>query len=473
MRFTAAIALLPLFPQDPAPKPGETVVQAVDRLARKLTLLKGHTQVVWLIDASASMDSHRRELAERIDRIFESVPKENRLSMAVATFSNRIHRASDFVTDAAKARQAILEKPKGGSGNERPLTAAEEASQWFGSRGHNILVLVTDERGDDLDRLEEVLDVLRRNLVNVFAIGPSAPFQWPHRYLRDPTSGELIPTQAGPESLGFETLVANPICCSQRGRPNYGQIYPGCRRLLIDSRVQEFSKLHAHVDPLGCDLIFEDIPSGYGPWGLSRLAARTGGEFITADPPGPPAYAPDWTETVSGYRTANSRHPLRKAVTEVVAEFHKAGASGLIASDEVGIAGGQARAAERFDAKCAAWIDRLDKAPAEDAPRRWLANRDLVRAQLAAMRHWLEEYALAFREDLKGLVGSHYRVVPGSARGAGERRKEAETAATATAESHSGTAWGATATRLKERLQGFRVTGFTPTNQPIVPPAPR
>lgn len=470
VRYAAALVLLPPLLQDA--QPGETVVQAVDKLTQKLTQLQGRTQIVWLVDASASMDPHRKALAERIGKVFDSVPKENRLTMAVATFSNRIHRASDFTADPARARQAILDAKAGGSGNELTLTAAEEASQWFGSRGHNLLVIVTDERGDDVDRLEEVLEVLRRNLVTVFVIGPATPFQWPDRYLHDPASGEPIPTDAGPESPGFETIAANPICCAQRGHPNYGQVYPGCRRLLIDSRLREFSKLHSNVDPLGCDLIFEDIPSGYGPWGLSRLAARTGGEYITTDPPGPPAYAPDWNETAAAYKAQNSRQPLRRAVTEVVAEFHKAGPAGLIASNELALAGGQARAAERFDAKCAAWIERLNKAAADDAPKRWLANRDLVRVQLLAMRHWLEQYAAAFQDDLKGLEGSHYRVVRGPARGSGDRRKQAENAAAALAEAHPGSAWAETAARIAAQLGGFRVVAFTPARHPVVPPPP-
>ncbi len=257
MRTAAVLGLALFFAQDP--EPGKTVVRAVDKLTQKLTVLKGRTQVVWLVDASASMRDDRQALAERIGKVFEGVPKENRLSMAVATFSNQIHRASDFVTDPARVRQAILDLKGGGSGNERPFSAAEEASQWFSAREHNILVIVTDERGDDFDRLDEVLDVLRNNTINVFVVGPEAPFQWPQRYERDPQSGDPIPTHAGPESLGTETLVANPICCSQRGQPGYGQVYPGCRRLLIDPRVQEFAKLKLDKPP-GKRVDIESVP---------------------------------------------------------------------------------------------------------------------------------------------------------------------------------------------------------------------
>jgi hypothetical protein len=431
----------------------DTVVQALDRLAKRLTELRGATQLVWLVDTSGSMADDRKAVAERIGKIFEQIPRGNKLTMCVAPFSNTVGRPTDFTDDRDAIKKSILALKNAGSGNEKPLLAVQTALEWFSGRGHNVIVLLTDERGDDLKRLEEVAGLARDAAANVFAIGPEAPFQWPQRY--EAAGDSVVAVSAGPESAEIEVLAANPLCCAQRAPFGFATCYPACRRLLANPQTAD--DRHRLANPLGCDLLFE-IGSGYGPWGLSQLARRTGGEFITLGG-GAPA---------KGYAPGSADSDLARAVLGVVREFSKGGHFGLQSAFQVGVQQGMSRAAAELDRKCAAWAGRLSKDL--DGSKRWEANRDLVDAQLSCMRHYLEEYRIALDDDVAKF--QYAQLVAGPSRGK-EHREAALASLKKTAEAHPGTAWAETAELLKKNLGGFKLVGFNASGSgPVEAPQP-
>jgi hypothetical protein len=301
-------------------------------------------------------------------------------------------------------------------------------------------------------------------MVNVFVIGPEAVFQWAHRYEIDRVGGTTIATNGGPESLGLEVLTFNPICCSQVLHKNISRDWPCCRKLLADPELRQFSKEYQAVNPLKCDLVFDNaVPSGYGPWALSRLAIRTGAEYITTGARGSPGYAPDLVSKRK-YGDANRKDPLRRAVTDVVREYHKRTNYGLIASSYVSYGPAQPRAADRLGDRCGEWLKKLT---VDGENKRWQANRDLVIVQLKALRHYLAEYALAFREDLPKIQGKRFYVVkPGPARTKGELRQEALDAVKDLLAAHPNTAWAATAKMISEQLGGFVVEALDARGDP-------
>jgi hypothetical protein len=115
-----------------------------------------------------------------------------------------------------------------------------------------MIVVFTDEAGDDIQALDKTVDICRKYEMPVYVIGVPAPFGRETAFVKwvdpDPKydqTPQKAPVHQGPESMLPERLM-----------------------LLFGGTPQDE----------------EQVDSGFGPFGLSRLAFDTGGLYFTVHP---------------------------------------------------------------------------------------------------------------------------------------------------------------------------------------------
>jgi hypothetical protein len=184
---------------------------------------------------------------------------EKPLLTAIAEFGSRIQlltpKPTDELTEIKAAVRAVSDDP---NGQENVFQAVGFLAEKF--RHHrlarprrNVMIVVfTDEAGDDMAALDATVDVCRKFAMPVYVIGVPAPFGRETAYVKwvdpDPSfdqSPQWAPVHQGPESLLPERI-----------------------KLLFGGR-EELEK---------------QMDSGFGPFGLSRLAYETGGLYFTVHP---------------------------------------------------------------------------------------------------------------------------------------------------------------------------------------------
>jgi len=239
---------------------GGGVEGAIDRLTWEIqqSLHDRKTTVVWLFDQSLSLKERRNLIADRFENVYRQLESlgeggADSLQTVVATYGEKFailneKPTSDINSLIPKVR-SIANDP---SGKENVFLAVSELAKKFlreRSRGRNVrLFVITDEKGDDAERyLEEALVLCRRGGIRVYVVGNVAPFGREKSYMdwkfEDGESVRLS-YDAGPETVEPESL-------------NVG---------LWGNR--------------GVDL--DQMSSGYGPYGLTRLCKETGGLYFVA-----------------------------------------------------------------------------------------------------------------------------------------------------------------------------------------------
>lgn len=248
---------------------------AVDRLTGEIlnSLDQRPTVVVWLFDRSASLRSQRDELVGRFDRVYEqlgAIGEERQFAEApdgepallttIAAFGAREQFMTPSPTgDLGEIKAAVRAIEEDDSGSEFVFSAVIEAAERHKRyrlkepRRNVMLIVVTDEAGDDLQRLDAAVKKCRTLRMPVYAVGAPAPFGRADSYVRyvdpDPRFDQRVqwlPVRQGPESLQPERLKLGVIG--------------------------------------GADFNGPMLDSGFGPFGLTRLCAETSGFFIAVHP---------------------------------------------------------------------------------------------------------------------------------------------------------------------------------------------
>lgn len=247
---------------------------AIDRITNEilLSLDERPTLVVWLFDQSGSLKAQRESIAQRFDRIYDELgvieaagnPAFKRhddkpLLTAVASFGESIELLTKKPTDDVPAIKAAVRAVKDDpSGHENVFQSVQFLAEKYRhyrlqSRQRNVMLVVfTDEAGDDVTQLDAAIEICRKFAMPVFVVGVPSPFGREDAFVRycdpDPKfdqSEQWLPVHQGPESLLPERLKLN---------------FAGQRQ--YDER----------------------IDSGFGPYGLCRLTAETGGLYFTVHP---------------------------------------------------------------------------------------------------------------------------------------------------------------------------------------------
>ncbi len=238
---------------------------AVDRLTQEIaaSLRQRKTIVVWLIDESQTLKSRRELIANRFETIYRQLGlkadtnAKKALKTGVISYGDNVHvLVPDTTSDLTELTKAVRGIKDDESGKENVFAAVAEALEIYTPvkqemPANIIFIIVTDERGDDYEKLEEIAKRCSQESVTVYCIGNASVFGREKGFVRykweydGEQFEEDIPVDQGPETAMPENLQLP----SWRNPPH--------------------------------DL--NRMSSGFGPYALSRLCAETGGMFLIAE----------------------------------------------------------------------------------------------------------------------------------------------------------------------------------------------
>ena len=452
---------------------------AVDRIAVEILrhLEQGRTLVVWTFDASGSLQAERQRLTKHIETVYTHINQldESRLSadnglltMVVSFGQSRQALIPKPTAEQSEVVEAIRRVPLDTSGVETPFTTvAEIIKQWGRYKDahnqvyHTMIIVVTDEKGDDEGQLENAIELAQKTKVPVYVLGSQAPFGRDKGYVDyfDPKTKYLhhnVPVDQGPESVMPEQIRL-PFW--------YG------------------------------GLQYEIIEAGFGPYALSRLTAATGGiYFITRfdnrrmgfDPARMREYKPDWIRR-DQYESQIAHSPLRQAVLSAaqITQQKLPGMPSLYFPPADAPEFKEAMAVNQGIAERTAYtveealgaINSVIKLRDRETSRRWQAHYDLIRGRLLAMKVRCYEYnwiCARMKKDPPKFTNpksNAWRLVPDQTIQYSEKAatagREAQALLHRVIEEHPTTPWALLAEReLKDPL-GFK------WEETYVPPRPR
>jgi hypothetical protein len=464
-------------------------------------------QVVWMLDASLSLHIDRQEIAGRLIPFYKEMisrpdKKERPFRSVVVGYGQATAVIQNSTDNVGRVIEAIARMKADPSGLENVFTAVQFALARFGDwKGQTILVIWTDESGDDLPQLEETIRLCRVRHAIVHVVGPQAVLGM-ERGLQQwtlPQTGQsyLLPVKRGPDAALPERLRV-PYWFDSLSPPwNEGEAYIGQGASWFGGPLRE------------------GLLSGVGPYSLTRLALETGGTFTTLRRPGEEQavswetmrnYLPDYhraDEILADVR----REPIRHAVVSAAALTWEADLRpplrqffGAPAPDYPYIASVRylppevfqlnlrnalpalMAAAERDQAVIEAALAlmdpvRLEPAYQEERLPRWKAWYDLNLGRLLAMSVRLAEYRETLRLMLEGVgvpSGTNFVAlvdspVYKSGRVAEQRAVDARERLQKVTRQHAGTPWARLAAWELEHDLGFVVQ---PQQVPLPKPGP-
>ena len=249
---------------------------AVDRVTYEIlqSLEERPTLVVWVFDSSISMVKRRQEIRDRFDRIYQQlgiVQEEKRkregdfevppLLTAVMSFGSDVNLLTKHPTDNLEEIRESIDAIGNDGGDEMVFHAVKNAVDKFKSyrtaranspQRNVMLIVVTDERGDDLPMAEETIKACRFHSMPCYVLGVPSPFGRDKAFIKfvefDPqyAQGEdWAEVDQGPETL-----------------------YPERVKIGYQDDYME--------EPV--------IDSGFGPYALSKLCDETGGIYFSIHP---------------------------------------------------------------------------------------------------------------------------------------------------------------------------------------------
>ena len=362
---------------------------AVDRIADEIMrrLETGRTLVVWAFDASGSLQAERERLAKHIDTVYAHIKQLDKdgltadgglLTEVVAFGQDRKAMTPNPTSDLETIGSAIRSVALDASGIETTFqTVAMIADKWGhykdakGNTYKTIIIVVTDEIGDDPQYLETAIQAAAKAKVPVYVLGSQAIFARTDGFMdyKDPKTGHVyrnLPVKQGPESVQPEQIRL----------PFW---YEGNQYDILDS--------------------------GFGPYALSRLAGATEGIFFVTrlgqtrmgfDPQAMREYKPDWLSK-ERYDKAVATHPIRRAVIEaalITQQNNLPGMPNLLFPPmdtpefKDAMERNQAIAARTAYTVDAALIpiNSVVKERDRETSRRWQAHYDLIRGRLLAVK---------------------------------------------------------------------------------------
>ena len=293
----------------------QTPAWAVQRLADVIDArrVSSETLVVWVVDASPSTAGLRREVQGALDLLYAPTePSADRkpLWSTVTSFATDLQvnlpepvQGSDEVKSAMRA---IVEDDTGREATFAAIGAvAGKWAEFVAARdGNTVVVVVTDEAGDDSSLLESTIQAIRERQAPVYVIGGRAPF------------GRAMVAGFGPENDGFSR---------QGGAPTLLQG--------PESWASEHIRLEFGDGGFGGGMA-DALDSGFGPCALNRLARQSSGAYFAcrigvSDPSAPGGgsllrsfsadalarYAPDYCSEEE-YRQLLEENGARRALVE-------------------------------------------------------------------------------------------------------------------------------------------------------------
>ena len=303
------------------------VGDALDQVAREILrhLTQHRLTVVWMFDESESMRDDQKAIKSKFDRVVNELkintpddasPEPGRsgtgsgtgkkgsgppLTHAIVGFGDDVHFEQDKPTaDINVIGKAIDRLRIDSTGKENTMSAVVKVINHYDNLISNdrrlLIVMATDESGDDGDFVEEARQAAIKHKVPIYVIGRQSLFGTDHltiRYVDPVTKDEYwIGIKRGPETADVESL--------------------------------QYDGLHRRWD---------ELPSGFAPYELARLAKDTGGIFFLLPTEENQRihqrekaysistlkeYVPDY-ESRQAYVDRRNKSELRQTIREVIA----------------------------------------------------------------------------------------------------------------------------------------------------------
>ncbi|MBN1628445.1 MAG: VWA domain-containing protein [Thermoleophilia bacterium] len=215
---------------------------ATDQIVAEAEGYKG-VLVVWLIDASISMRDDAQSIAERVWDVFSGIRAAKLpVRMGVVYFGEKPTLFVKPTDDVDRTMRALIGVPTDMSGQENVMEAIDYCLDQFraGSDVKRYICLLTDECGDDTDKVESTLTRLRQEKVTVYVMGREA-------FLRHGGGGHEAYFDDDTREMRTGVTVRG-LCTPEEER--------------------------AYVWPW-----WDYLPAGFGPYALSRVAVYTGGSY--------------------------------------------------------------------------------------------------------------------------------------------------------------------------------------------------
>jgi len=372
---------------------------SLDQIAREILrhLAKHKVTVVWLFDESESMKDDQKVIREKFDRVSTELKlnvdadkkSAGALNHAVVGFGQDIdYMLEKPTTDIDLIGRAIGRLRVDATGTENTMHAVADVIGHYGGLVRKdrtlLIVLVTDESGDDGAYVEEARQAVLSRGVPLYVIGRQSLFGYDRAHLLyvDPVTKEhYYPTiKRGPETADVETLLWDGF---------------GFRQ--------------------------DEQPSGFAPYELARLTKASGGIYFLLPSEETmrvrqrekaysikalKEYIPDY-ESRSSYAERRNASELRRALHQVIQETKGYGtALGFpVYPDQLREAGGQA--VEAATQRLAVLINiektlrSLEKNRDRETDKRWQAAYDLMLAQILAYEVKTYEYRACLAAIIK------------------------------------------------------------------------
>lgn len=391
---------------------------AMSRLTQELIRLMRQEKilVVWLFDQSDSMKDDQEEIAGKFHKVYEELGiaskqdkklnsiRDEVLQTVIAAYGEKLSLITKEPTADVPAIQAAIQKiPIDESGKENLCAAISATVDMFARRtGRDdrklVIIVVSDESGDDGQGVEVAIEKAKRIKSPVYILGRESVFGYPYARIRwkDPKYGlnHWLRINRGPETAYPEAL--------------------------------QWDGLHNRWDAFS---------SGFGPYEQSRIVKETGGIFFVL---------PGEEEDLSGaganekrkfqaldmrryrpmllsrrdYADSRQRSPFRKGIFDVIARLNPNEAavkSGLLPGhdpllnirehwyplekpaflEEAVKQVAKARRSMELLAQAIAILEKIEPQRAREDFDRWRASFDLAVAQTRAYRVRLFQFLLA------------------------------------------------------------------------------
>ncbi len=372
---------------------------SLDQIAREILrhLAKHKVTVVWLFDESESMKDDQKTIREKFDRVSTELKlnvdadkkSANALNHAIVGFGEGMdYMLEKPTTDIDQIGRAISRLRIDATGTENTMHAIAEVINHYSPLIRKdrtlLIVLVTDESGDDGAYVEEARQAVISRGVPLYVIGRQSLFGYDRAHLLyiDPvTKDHYWPTiKRGPETADVETLLWDGF---------------GFRQ--------------------------DEQPSGFAPYELARLTKASGGIYFLLPSEETmrvrqrekaysitnlKEYIPDY-ESRSSYADRRNSSDLRRTLHQIIQETKGYGtALGFpIFPDQLAQAGGEAvdAATQRLAVliNMEKTLRSLEKQRDREPEKRWRAAYDLMLAQILAYEVKTYEYRACLKAMIK------------------------------------------------------------------------
>lgn len=230
---------------------------ALDRLTAEIVshAEQKNIHVAWLFDASISLSHQRQYILNRLDKILSEIEfsRNQRYDIvhSIYSFGSSLSKMCGDSKNTQQLKESIANIPLDLSGIENIYSAINGVTDELGKKDPRLIIIVfTDEVGDDIQHLDKTETNCRRRGVSVYVVGSPAPF--------------------GKSKAQFKYVDPDP---------NYDQ-----KEKWVEI-VQGPETLHQMILDLHTLPIDDEVlDSGYGPFGLCSLCSETGGIYFSVHP---------------------------------------------------------------------------------------------------------------------------------------------------------------------------------------------